>query len=138
MKKNDPISLLIEEGRSYVTLDHLKSLIEKDQNFSYLPVQPLYLLLRDSSPREVAEYLPLLSKQQREFCLDLDLWHKDELDVASFQFWFETYAQTDDEDLPQLFLGLFSFCRVFVVSASLIDLEQIIANQFPLVFCETA
>ncbi|MCR9205881.1 MAG: DUF6178 family protein, partial [Halobacteriovoraceae bacterium] len=64
-----------------------------------VPLQPLYLALKNLSPNQVAEYLPRLSKNQRQLIQDIDLWYRDELEPDQFDFWIQSFAQVMDDDV---------------------------------------
>ncbi|MGK0367899.1 MAG: hypothetical protein ACI9QD_001039, partial [Thermoproteota archaeon] len=85
-----------------------------------VPIQPLYLALKKAGQDEVANLLPKLSQEQRESFLDLDLWHKDALDVHSFEQWPAIYAKSGDIELAkefaqtsQFLLYLKSVCNIY-------------------------
>ena len=102
-KKYDFIQQLIEEAEFYRNMGHIQQLAQTGQ-LSHAPLQPLAMALQDMNSQEVAKYLPLLSGEQREALLDLDLWHKDHLDVHAFSFWIDAYHKTSPWELKQEFI----------------------------------
>ncbi len=86
------IDLLIKESESYLDVSEIGKSIQPDANAHSLPIQPLYLGLKQSSFEVAASYLPYLSKVQREAMLNIDLWIRDSLDLESFPFWIKAYA----------------------------------------------
>lgn len=102
--KNDPLTLLMKESDAYNHLDQIEKYVEGGQDLSVLPVQPIYLALRKLPLDKVAEYLPKFSKEQREVFMDIDLWHKDEIDVEHFTYWLQAYSQVDSDEVKADFV----------------------------------
>lgn len=100
----DLIQKIVLEAGAYKSMDMIESLIEGGMDLSQVPVQPLYQAIKSLHAGEVAELLPRLSKEQRQAFLDLDLWFKDDLDVAEFGSWVEVYTRSKDEDIVQEFV----------------------------------
>jgi hypothetical protein len=98
-KKNDPITLLMKESDAYNNLDQIEKYVEGQHDLGMLPVQPVYLALRKLPIDKVAEYLPKFSKEQREIFLDIDLWHKDEIDIEHFTFWLHAYSMVESDEV---------------------------------------
>ncbi len=88
----DVLTRVIQEANQYNTIEDIEKLVEKGANLSAIPIQPLFLALRQSSHEQIAEVLPKLSNQQRQSLLDIDLWVKDELDVDHFAKWPTIYS----------------------------------------------
>ncbi len=102
--KNDPLTLLIKESDAYNHLDQIEKYVESSNDLSVLPVQPIYLALKKLSFDKVAEYLPKFSKEQREVFLDIDLWHKDEIDIEHFNFWIQAYSMVESDEVKKDFV----------------------------------
>lgn len=102
--KNDPLTLLIKESDSYNHLDQIEKYVEGGQDLSVLPVQPVYLALRKLPLDKVAEYLPKFSKEQREIFMDIDLWHKDEIDTEHFTYWLQAYSMVESDEVKAEFV----------------------------------
>ena len=97
MTKKNLLSLLIEESKSYMGLDKIESLIEAGSGLENIPVQPLYMTIRNLPVEAKTALLPKLSAEQRTAFLDIDLWSKDELNVEDFSQWLYVYAGASDE-----------------------------------------
>jgi len=95
----DLISLMIDESKAYTSLDKVEDLVETGVSLIHLPVQPLYLVLKSHSPEKVSTALSLFSPEQRTAFLDLDLWHKDDLDLENFEFWFKSYSLCENDEI---------------------------------------
>jgi len=102
--KKDLINLWIQESENYTTVDKIDNLLQSGQDLSLLPVQPLYVALKNLSVEEVSKSLIRLSPEQRELFLDLDLWVKDSLDISSFTFWICAYHLCQDEEVKTEFV----------------------------------
>jgi hypothetical protein len=103
------IQNILSEADSYSSMDIIESYIQKGQDLSNLPTQPLYVALKSLSTDVVASSLSKFSKEQRKVFLDLDLWKKDNIDPNSFHFWIETYSKVTDEELKSEFLNSSEF-----------------------------
>ena len=73
------------------------------------PLRELYRSLRSMPEEEVGALLPVLSPEQRQLLLDIDLWDKDSLDIHNFEFWIETYIRCGDERIVMDFCQSISF-----------------------------
>ncbi|MCF8058348.1 MAG: DUF6178 family protein [Bacteriovoracaceae bacterium] len=100
---------MMKESDSYSSMEMIESLVEKGLTLENIPLQPLYLALKNLSPNQVGEYLVRLSKGQRQLIQDLDLWFKDDLDPDEFDFWVQSYAQCMDDDVRGEFASGVSF-----------------------------
>jgi hypothetical protein len=100
----DPITSLIHEADAYINFDQIENYVENKFDLSVLPVQPIYLALKTLPMEKVAEILPRFSKEQREIFLDIDLWVKDEIDVAHFPFWVLAYHLAQDDQVKKDFV----------------------------------
>lgn len=107
--KRDLLNLLVLESDNYSNLQDLEKLSDTPALLKSIPMQPLYMAVKKSGMDQVAQILPSLSKEQKEALLDLDLWHKDALDVANFEFWPKTYAMSKDLKEVQEFAKSESF-----------------------------
>jgi hypothetical protein len=97
----DVLTRVIQEANQYNTIEDIEKLVENGANLSAIPIQPLFLALRQSSLEQIAEILPKLSTQQRQCLLDIDLWHKDELDVDHFSKWPTIYSLCNDRAITR-------------------------------------
>ena len=104
-RSKDLIFQIIQEAKSYDRLEDIEKLVENSGSLAVVPIQPLYVALASTSSDQVAEVLPRLSKTQRQAMLDLDLWHKDEVDYLSFDFWIESYSKVKDSDIVEEFVA---------------------------------
>ena len=105
MAKNDVLSKILFEAKSYNSIDDIERLVEIGTDLSQIPMQPLYVSLLATSSEQVAVLMPKLSKEQRQCLVDLDLWKKDQVDVFSFEYWIEVYSKVKDLDLVQEFVS---------------------------------
>jgi len=103
-KSKDIINTMIKEAGAYTTMENIEQYIQSGMDLSGLPVQPLYLALRNLSPERASLYLTKLSPEQRKTFLNLDLWVKDQLDLPHFAFWVKAYAQSTDENIRREFV----------------------------------
>ena len=93
----DIIERILGEAESYRSMADLERLAEGEEGLGGLPIQPLYVALRELDPVDCAYYLGKLSVEQRQAFLDIDLWKKDELDIDSFHFWPQAYKAADPD-----------------------------------------
>lgn len=81
-----------------------------------IPEQDLYFLVNDIGPEDALPLLALASRRQWEYFLDLDIWHRDRIDLASTTHWFNLLYQAnarqtvrwlveEKNDLLELFLS---------------------------------
>lgn len=103
--KKDLLNNLFREASAYTNIDAIESLVEGGGNLAQIPVQPLYLAMKVLPMEKASTYLPMMSEEQRQACLDLDLWSKDDVDTVEFGFWVRTYALCPDEDIRKEFIG---------------------------------
>ncbi len=97
--KDNFFSLILKEVDAYSSIDSIENLIESGGDLSHIPVQPLYMSIRQLSSEQAAEYLPRLSKEQRKVFRELDLWNKDKIDIQRFNYWIKSYALCKDSDI---------------------------------------
>lgn len=97
--KSKFLTAMVQESSSYASMELIENLVEKGLTLENVPLQPLYLALKNLSPNQVAEYLPRLSKQQRQLIQDLDLWFRDDLEPDHFDFWVQSFAQVMDDNV---------------------------------------
>ena len=105
MSDKSMLSLLFEESKAYSSLQDIEKLVNDGRALTSIPMQPLYLSIRNSTPQLVAQLLPRLSREQRTTLLDLDLWKKDDVDLERFQFWPMSYYFCEDEKVREEFLS---------------------------------
>lgn len=102
--KKDILSQILFEAKSYRTFEDIEKLVEVGTDLSMIPIQPLYISLMGTTTDQVAEVLPKLSVEQRQTLVDLDLWRKDVVDVASFEQWIDIYSKVKEIELTQEFV----------------------------------
>jgi len=103
-KSKDLIQKIVLESSAYKSMDMIESLLQQGMDLSQVPVQPLYQAVKNLPVGEIAELLPKFSKEQRQAFLDLDLWFKDDLDVAEFGSWIEVYTHSSDDKIVDEFV----------------------------------
>ena len=103
------IQNILSEADSYSSLEIIESYIQKGQDLSNLPTQPLYVALKSLPTDVVATTLSKFSQEQRRVFLDLDLWKRDDIDPNSFHYWIETYSKVQDEKIKSEFLNSSEF-----------------------------
>lgn len=84
-KKNDIIKKLFFEADSYRDLKDLDQLSELGIDFSSIPLQPLYLLLKSAPLETRASVLEKLSVEQRQAIYDIEGWDRDDLDLETLK-----------------------------------------------------
>lgn len=99
MQKKDFLSLLFLESKAYSRVDELEKLVENSKDLTAIPIQPLYLSLKNLNLDQVAQALPSLSSEQRQALLDLDTWNKDQIDVKQAEYWLTVYAKCPDQKI---------------------------------------
>ena len=97
MTKKNLLHLLVEESKAYLGLEKIEQLIQTGNDLSNIPVQPLYMSIRNLPVEAKSALVPRLSKEQREAFLDIDLWTKDYLSVDDFSQWLFVYSSVPDE-----------------------------------------
>lgn len=102
--KKDLITKIVLESQAYQGFSDIEKLVESGVDLSVIPVQPLYLSLQTTSADQIALVLPKLSYDQRKSLLELDLWHKDDIDVNSFEHWTNIYSKCEDEEISGEFV----------------------------------
>lgn len=97
--KRDLLSQLLSESQSYKRFEDIEKLVEKGDDLSVIPLQPLFVSLKNSSSDQIAHILPKLSPEQRQGLRDVDIWKKDELDASEAMHWLEVYLKVKDDDV---------------------------------------
>jgi hypothetical protein len=96
--KKDFITSMAQESEAYRDLERIELLLEDPQgDLSVVPVQPLYMATLNCPAERLGELLPRLSSEQRQLCLDIDLWDKDELDIEGFSRWLSAYTSCTED-----------------------------------------
>lgn len=90
---------MLKESEAFTSIDVVESWIEDGGDLSHLPIQPLYLVLKNLPAQQTSKYLTSFTKDQRKTFLDLDLWDKDNLDVEEFQYWVNAYGRCEDDNI---------------------------------------
>lgn len=104
-KKNNLLVNLLTEASAYTSMDAIEALVQEGMDLSQIPVQPIYLALKSLPMDRACTILPRLSKTQRQACLDLDLWVKDNVDTEEFGYWIQSYSLCEDESVRLEFIG---------------------------------
>lgn len=102
--KKDLLSLLFHESKAYSKIDDLEKLVESGQDLSGIPLQPLYLALKQTSVDHLATILPKLAPEQRKALIDLDVWDKDQINIERFSMWPLAYLKCPDEKIIHEFV----------------------------------
>ncbi len=102
--KFDVLNLILKHSEAYDSLERMELLLEKAGELKPLPVQPVYMALKQMDESAVAELLPKFSSTQRSLFLDIDLWVKDDVDVDAFPFWLRAYNLCTDEKVKHEFV----------------------------------
>lgn len=97
--KKDLLSQLLYEAQAYKKFEDIEKLVEGGTDLSMIPIQPLYVALKNTSKDHVAQILPKLSSDQRQALRDIDLWQKDNLDPEAIRYWMDIYASCTDDDV---------------------------------------
>ncbi len=97
--KKDLLSQLLYEAQAYKKFEDIEKLVEGGGDLSQIPIQPIYVSLRNSSSDQVAQILPKLSSDQRQALRDIDLWQKDAVDPEAAVHWIEIYSRCPSEEV---------------------------------------
>jgi hypothetical protein len=101
--KNNLLNKILFEAKAYNSFEDIEKLVDSGTKLTSIPIQPLYVSLISSSSSQLTEIIPKLSKEQRQAFIDLDLWRKDIVDPASFEYWLEAYSRITDDDINKEF-----------------------------------
>lgn len=104
MNLKNLLAQITKEAIAYENRDQLKSLIQSESGLKNIPIQPLYQTLKSLSIEEKSEIIPMLSKAQRRSLYDIDLWKRDDLDIASFESWLPTIFNISEDEVKTEFL----------------------------------
>ena len=97
--KKDLLSQLLYECEAYKKFEDIEKLVDRGEDLSMIPVQPLYVSLQNTSTDQIAAILPKLSPDQRQALRDIDLWTKDVLDPGEAIHWLEIYSKCPDDSV---------------------------------------
>lgn len=97
--KKDLLSQLLYECEAYKRFEDIEKLVDRGEDLSMIPVQPLYVSLQNTTTELVAAILPKLSSEQRQALRDIDLWSKDLLDPGVAIHWLEIYSRCPDDEI---------------------------------------
>lgn len=70
-----------------------------------IPAQELFLLIKEIGVLDVADLIGLATPEQITLCVDMDCWHKDELDAAESLQWLQLLLIQDEEAFLRLIDG---------------------------------
>ncbi|MBI2522442.1 MAG: hypothetical protein HYV97_18625 [Bdellovibrio sp.] len=88
---------LLHEAEALQGLEQIEKLVESGGPLIHVPIQPLYMAMRQLTPEQIGPILPRLSEEQRQAFLDMDLWKRDELDIEQFEYWIHCYKACSEE-----------------------------------------
>ena len=88
---------LLHEAEALQGLERIEELVESGGPLNHVPLQPLYMALRQLTPEQVGPILPRLSEEQRQAFLDIDLWKRDEIDIQHFEYWIRGHNAFPDD-----------------------------------------
>ena len=97
--KKDLLSQLLYESQAYKRFEDIEKLVERGQDLSVIPIQPLYISLQTTSNDQIAAILPKLSSEQRQALRDIDFWNKDVLQPDAALHWLSIYSKCADDDV---------------------------------------
>jgi hypothetical protein len=97
--KKDLLSQLLYECEAYKKFEDIEKLVDRGDDLSVIPVQPLYVSLQNTSSDQIAAILPKLSSDQRQALRDIDLWTKDVVDPGEAIHWLEIYSKCADDEI---------------------------------------
>ncbi|HAZ14167.1 MAG: hypothetical protein A2X86_02630 [Bdellovibrionales bacterium GWA2_49_15] len=95
---------LLHEAEALQGLEQIELLVESGAPLSHVPLQPLYMAMRQLTPEQVGPILPRLSSEQRQAFLDIDLWKRDELDIEQFEYWIHAYKACEEDEVRLEFI----------------------------------
>lgn len=104
-EKKDLLSILFLESFAYSQIQDIEKLVETNQDLSVIPLQPLYLAIKNTSLEVVVSLLPKLSTEQRKALIQMDVWDKDKLDIDSFSNWAVIYSRCKDDLIIEDFVS---------------------------------
>ncbi|MGD2271056.1 MAG: DUF6178 family protein [Desulfobacterales bacterium] len=61
------------------------------------PEEDLYLLIQDIGPQDALPVLSLASEKQWEYLLDIDIWHKDRINMKTLTAWLSLLNKADSK-----------------------------------------
>lgn len=95
---------MLVESSAYQNLDSIEKLLDKDSDFSVIPLKPLHAALKNYNVDQIALWLPKFSPEQRQAFLDIDLWERDQLSKEDFQLWIGIYGRCQDRSVISEFV----------------------------------
>jgi len=101
--------IMLKESEALQGMAQIEELVESGGPLIHVPLQPLYLAIKQLSPDQVGPLLSRLSEEQRTAFLDIDLWNKDELDIHRFEYWLYAYRACQDEAIRHEFINSSEF-----------------------------
>ncbi len=107
MQKLTFFDVLAKEAQSFDLINQsIGAAIDERKTLSEFPIIPLYSCIRTMPDEVLAMAIPLMSKEQRQGLLDIDLWFKDDIDVTNFNRWINVYANCgSDRHIKEFVLG---------------------------------
>ena len=119
------IQKLVQEAEYYQNPDHIEQLVQSGK-ICHVSPQPLSMAFKKLPPERVSQWLPALSSEQRIVLLDMDLWHRDHLNVADFAYWIKAYEKTSSLELQAEFVKSDQFTLFFkgIMNISTFDEED--------------
>jgi hypothetical protein len=107
--KHSFIEGMLKESRAYLSLDQILGELEKGQDLSSYPIEPIFVLLKDLDFADRSLVLTKLSSEQRQTVFDLAVWNKDQIDVEEAAEWLVCYAHSTNEEMRFEFVQSGSF-----------------------------
>ena len=92
----DIIERMLMDSESLSNIEDVEALIQRGVDLKHLPLLPLYTIFKRSNPLHCSKILENLDQDQRQAFLDIDLWHKDDIDIEHFNFWPLAYSKASD------------------------------------------
>lgn len=121
---SDLIENILKESASYKSIEEIEALIQQGASLAALPVEPLYLLIKESSSDIVVSMIPKLSSEQRQLMLDLDVWTKDQLSVDEMGVWLKLYMAIKDEKVQLEFINSSTFSLFLKKNFQVYEFDQ--------------
>ncbi|EQC43042.1 hypothetical protein M899_0370 [Bacteriovorax sp. BSW11_IV] len=93
------IENILAESKAYTSIELIENALTTGQDLKHFPLQPLYLVMKGLPLDKVSTSLSLLSSEQRKVFCDIDLWQKDDIDLAHFPQWVVAHALSEDDEI---------------------------------------
>lgn len=97
----DLIQNIFQEAKAYEQFDLI---LQDKSQIKHLPSLALRSVIVNSGPKQIADLIPYLSKEQKETLFFIDFWKGDEINVEVFTRWIEAYPLVKDDDAVKSFV----------------------------------